>query len=413
MDKKIKQLNDTTYKVILKDDWKDRVEIEIGDSKQPDFKPQVKIERWDNEANFSVRMSDLDGGVAKQQGERINYQKGDIEIDFFETENAFKFDYIIKKKPQINKLIFSIQSKNVDFFYQPELTQKEIDDGCLRPENVVGSYAVYMTNPGTNWVGGKEYKVGKVAHIYRPHLYDSNGLEAWGNLHIENGIYEVTIPQDFLDKAVFPIKSNDTFGYESVGGSDLGLTDDRAYMFVGDHSLPGYDGTVSDINVYIRNGSGTRNHCIKGVLFDSDSGNIITNGIGNEQCTGSGTYVKLTSTFSTNPTIYSATGYGPGIVPNEDGAYMLMAYDDSGSNESIYDVSNNYASPQNMGGRYADNKKYSIYATYAPAATGTNMQLNIGDTFKEVSGVQINIGDTWKEVTGAQINIGDTWKTIF
>jgi len=45
--------------------------------------------------------------------------------------------------------------------------------------------------------------------------------------------------------------------------------------------------------------------------------------------------------------------------------------------------------------------------------TGTNMQLNIGDVWKEVSAMQINIGDTWKAVAGAQVNIGDTWKTIF
>ena len=47
-------LNSTTYK---KDTIKDGDEykIEIGDSKDIDFKPQVKIMRWDNECNFSVR----------------------------------------------------------------------------------------------------------------------------------------------------------------------------------------------------------------------------------------------------------------------------------------------------------------------------------------------------------------------
>jgi hypothetical protein len=46
-------------------------------------------------------------------------------------------------------------------------------------------------------------------------------------------------------------------------------------------------------------------------------------------------------------------------------------------------------------------------------ATGTNMQLNIGDDWKEITKVQINIGDSWKNVTKAQVNIGDEWKTIF
>jgi len=50
---------------------------------------------------------------------------------------------------------------------------------------------------------------------------------------------------------------------------------------------------------------------------------------------------------------------------------------------------------------------------YPFAAAGTNMQINIGDTWKEIVGKQINIGDAWKEVAGAQINIGDTWKEIW
>ena len=49
----------------------------------------------------------------------------------------------------------------------------------------------------------------------------------------------------------------------------------------------------------------------------------------------------------------------------------------------------------------------------AAASTGTNMQINIGDSWKSVDGMQINIGDTWKAVASAKLNIGDSWKTIF
>jgi len=47
------------------------------------------------------------------------------------------------------------------------------------------------------------------------------------------------------------------------------------------------------------------------------------------------------------------------------------------------------------------------------AAAGTNMKINIGDTFKDVSEMKINIGDSWKAVTKVQQNIGDAWKTVF
>ena len=45
-----------TYFATPKDDPKDRIEVEIGDSKQPDFYPQFKVMRWDNECNFSARL---------------------------------------------------------------------------------------------------------------------------------------------------------------------------------------------------------------------------------------------------------------------------------------------------------------------------------------------------------------------
>jgi len=38
-----------------KSEPKDRIQTEIGDSKDPTtFQPQVKVMRWDNEVNFSV-----------------------------------------------------------------------------------------------------------------------------------------------------------------------------------------------------------------------------------------------------------------------------------------------------------------------------------------------------------------------
>jgi len=46
-------------------------------------------------------------------------------------------------------------------------------------------------------------------------------------------------------------------------------------------------------------------------------------------------------------------------------------------------------------------------------AVSTNTQINIGDSWKEVSEMKINIGDSWKDVVGLQVNIGDSWKEIF
>ncbi len=58
---------------------------------------------------------------------------------------------------------------------------------------------------------------------------------------------------------------------------------------------------------------------------------------------------------------------------------------------------------------------HSIYAicdnNYVP--TGTNMQINIGDAWKDIDAIKINIGNVWKDVTAIKINIGNVWKDVF
>jgi len=44
---------------------------------------------------------------------------------------------------------------------------------------------------------------------------------------------------------------------------------------------------------------------------------------------------------------------------------------------------------------------------------GTNMQINIGDSWKEIDSMKINIGDVWKDVSNVWINIGDVWKEVY
>lgn len=56
---------------------------------------------------------------------------------------------------------------------------------------------------------------------------------------------------------------------------------------------------------------------------------------------------------------------------------------------------------------------FSFYMVYETAAVGTNMQVNIGDSWKEVAAAKVNIGGAWKEVVAAQVNIGDAWKEVF
>ena len=139
-------------------------------------------------------------------------------------EGGYEFDITLKEKPISNKIEFSIETKGLNFFYQSKLTQKHREAGMKRPENIDGSYAVYhKTKGGLNSAYGKNYNSGKAFNILRPKIIDSAGTEVWGelNIDIENKTLTITIPQDFLDNGVYPIRhaAGLTFGYDTVGGS--------------------------------------------------------------------------------------------------------------------------------------------------------------------------------------------------
>lgn len=117
--------------------------------------------------------------------------------------------------------------KGVSLHYQGELSAADVAAGAFRAEDVVGSYAVYSDVSG-KFVDDKgntlaDYGTGKLAHVYRPKILDSNGAEVWGVLNVTGKKMAVTIPGDFLDKAVFPVTLDPDFGYQSVGATEQGF----------------------------------------------------------------------------------------------------------------------------------------------------------------------------------------------
>lgn len=208
---------------------KDKITLEIGDSKQVDFYPQAKIMRWDNEVNASFRYVDKEPGeptISTKQGivqyikPKAEFNAYEIASDAINKDGGVELELVLKEKPASNKIEFTINSKDLNFFYQPALTQEQIDKGFGRPENIVGSYAAYHKYKGVvNLKSGMEYKVGKAFHIYRPEIVDNTGNKTWGELSIDNDILSVTIDQTWLDNAVYPVIVDPTFGYTSQGAS--------------------------------------------------------------------------------------------------------------------------------------------------------------------------------------------------
>jgi len=213
-----------TYKRTVKSNPRDKIEVEIGDSKQPDYKPQAKIMRWNNDVNFSMRAMEHKDGVVETEGEKIKYITPDYEVHQYDKpevseDGGLEFEWVLKNKPKSNVLQATIQTQGLDFFKQLPLTQKQIDEGFEISDNLINSYAVYHKTKRGNIIGGNEYKIGKAFHINRPEAVDAIGNKTWCDLNIyeDKGMLEVVIPQVFLDKAVYPVVVDPTFGYTTIG----------------------------------------------------------------------------------------------------------------------------------------------------------------------------------------------------
>jgi len=257
---KLQQFNKAFhFKTLSKDD------IFIGSPDAADFKPQFLLKRWQNECHIKLSV----GTTAKnlefneenncvvweselftvkaypkdKMVNKVNIKEREISYELNEL-GGLEFELILKTKPPTNTLTFPMKMQNLKFYFQPPLTEElnpneydEITDTyakkngrvvVFRPPEVVGSYAVYhatRTNIHRSKEDAEKYKAGKAFHIYRPKITDSAGNEAWCDLHIDEakGSLTITIPQDFLDKAVYPVTIDPTFGYTTVGGSSLAI----------------------------------------------------------------------------------------------------------------------------------------------------------------------------------------------
>ena len=364
---------DNTFLCTPKGDVKDKIDVEIGDSKQPDiFLPQVKIMRWDNEVNCSIRLKNNNFPIIKKDGDKIKWETQSMDAHFYpvtEDEGGQEFEIILKEPPKTNVIEFSLQTKGLDFFYQPPLTQEEINKGDFRSENVVGSYAVYASENKINYVGGKEYKCGKVGHIFRPKIIDALGKEAWGELHIENGILSVTIPQDFLDKAVYPVRhaAGLTFGYTTLG--QAGFYSSTGYILGTYESFsPASNGTLNSISAY---GADISNSAYKYAIYNGTS--LV------DTCTEGhwptiGAYSP--QNVITGASVYSSSSY-----------YIVFRTAAAGASWVPYDTTSNYlryvastytdAWPASVTWSYSGSRKFSfsIYATYEASGGGVTRLL--------------------------------------
>lgn len=397
------RLENGNLKRVVKDNPKDKIEVEIGNVRgllgagEDEFTPDVKISRWDDEVSLTLHPKMLDSVETKDKEltfvdekvvfttPKIDYQIYNIATSTEYPEGAFEYQIDLNEKPDTNIVSFDIETKGLDFFYQPALTAEEIAEGANRPDNVIGSYAVYASENKINYVGGKEYKVGKVGHIYRPKVVDSKGTEVWGDLNIDadKGILSVTIPQDFLDKAIYPVRhaAGLTFGYTSVGVSNLSYNNSTIALasLKGNYSASSGD-TITNYHYYGKHGKSDANNYWRALAYVYEGG-VPTDAAGSLTA-------KFTSTTDLNwqnssdvtDILSNGVIYVIGFQITATFAYTFQINYDSGSVPGRLGSDGVLTDPFVVSGTDSG-RWYSIYATYTASGGSTPATSNGQDIF--------------------------------
>jgi hypothetical protein len=123
------------------------------------------------------------------------------------SDGAFEYDCILLREPESNVITLYLEgAENFDFFRQPDF----VPDDFLK-----GSYAVYkketLIGEGT----------GKLCHINRPLIIDARGRKCWGELSFVGNELRITIPEQWLSQAKYPVVVDPTIGTTTVGSQHM------------------------------------------------------------------------------------------------------------------------------------------------------------------------------------------------
>lgn len=295
--------------------------------------------------------------------------------------NAFKLDILLNEKPETNKFCYAVEGyENYDFLYQPSLNVEMNDKQCTatdcqgshRPEELVGSYAIYHKNLRNYKTGDINYETGKVAHIPYPYVWEvgkENKKQRAEDFTYKDGQLCVTVDQTFLDTADYTngVRIDPTFGYTTAGGTQLLVTNYTAFAVKG---TPADSVTVDSLSVYGRS-INTTAYNAKGVIWLYSDKTIITNGAQTSFTLFPGdlTDAWQTNAYGTSPSVTASTNYYIGFIPETNN--RLYFYYDTGSAGDGYTenpFNNSPYAPTSLQASANTDRLYSMYATYTAAA---------------------------------------------
>lgn len=309
--------------------------VRVGASNRSDnFIPNANISLWDDEVwinlnpefckielNDSKAKSDFVDGEAS-----IRYGTSKIRV-WRLNETVIEYAVVFAEIPNITQLEFVLtHSDGIEFFQQPALTDDEIKNGAIRPDNVVGSLAVYSKKSG-----GK-YRTGKICHLYRWQAIDAGGNTAWcDDLQKIGDKLIIGLPTKFLSSAKYPVTlmgAGDTIGIQTAGASEESLEG----VICAAVDTPSASGTASKISVYCRETEGEIIHYMLCAIYTDSDDALLAQSSSLKQVSTVGWYDWAITASISSGVAYALSAFCGG------GGGAINIYYDSATGEGRKDV---------------------------------------------------------------------------
>lgn len=326
-------------------------------------KRELRLTRWNDECTLNVNYARAEPADLLESRAHVK------------ARDLYALDIVLKKRPGRNSWVYPLRGKGLRFSYQPPLTVEETEAGCVRPDNVVGSYAVYHESKKHN-----RYETGKFCHIYRPEAVDALGNRGWCSLHVNKKatLLTVTVPQEFLDGAIYPVMVDPDFGYTTIGSSIALIAESGPFTWRRGSAwpMPAPGGTANYIKAFIGATVGAQTPDCTVFINQKDSvaanqhGQIAT--AENLACAAGPHWEEFTLA---GEVLVQAVVYILNIMADADGFSpgdeYVVCYDDNGAVAS-YEETQNYGGPESpwVVNPEGTTRDYSIYCNYSTGWSG-------------------------------------------
>lgn len=245
-------------------------------------KPAMTLSKWSGQEALGVSYGGVSAAGSRAfMTDQMQWKSGTQEVHAYPIaatttmeDGGMEFEVVLNAKPASNQFPFTISGySDMRFDYQGALVPDRPGSTCTdlqcvdasgtpylwRPENVVGSYAVYSKTKRDQYGNGLNYSTGKLFHIFRPKATDASGAWTWADMsYDEAGTLTVVVPQKFLDTATYPVVVDPTFGNTAQGASTESLGGgSTATMETTKITLSGTSANVSSISAWLQYVPGT------------------------------------------------------------------------------------------------------------------------------------------------------------